>query len=268
MMRSLRAKPNVPDAETGILLIAHGTRDDRGIHEVRQLWQAVESRLGGGHVGRGFIEIAEPTIMAAVDDMVERGVRRIVMVPLLLFMAGHGRRDIPQAVSSARVRHPSVEFAVAPHLGAESGVLELSVRRISEALQSERLESSLAHLMVVGRGSSENGAKAAFFEFVESCRRKSGCATANGCFAAVAKPSIEQGVQAAIRSNAGWVVVLPHLLFRGRVLDDVRQRVQQATGAGLGARWILANHLGPHGLLAESVERTAIKTLNSLDVLT
>ena len=51
-------------------------------------------------------------------------------------------------------------------------------------------------------------------------------------------------------------MVQPHLLFRGALVDRVRDAVEvrQAMGA---QRWTLAEYLGPHDLLVEAVVNIA-----------
>ena len=74
---------------TGLLLVGHGTRDRIGLSEIGEFGAKVARRLRARPVELGFIELAEPTIGAALDRLVERGAARVCVVPLLLFAAGH-----------------------------------------------------------------------------------------------------------------------------------------------------------------------------------
>src|SRR5438132_806404 len=74
-------------------------------------------------VGCGFIELAQPDLDTAMDDLVAGGATSVVAVPLVLLGAGHLKNDGPNALHRARTRHPSVEFAYARDLGIHPLVL-------------------------------------------------------------------------------------------------------------------------------------------------
>ncbi|MEE3220587.1 MAG: CbiX/SirB N-terminal domain-containing protein, partial [Planctomycetota bacterium] len=86
----LSAAPN-----SGLLLVGHGTRSSRGRDELLTTANAVGSRMEIV-VEPAFLELTEPTIDDAVTRLADRGVRRMTVMPLLLFAAGHAKRDIPR----------------------------------------------------------------------------------------------------------------------------------------------------------------------------
>ena len=79
------------------------------------------------------------------------------------------------------------------------------------------------------------------------------------CFAAVAKPSLEEILPVVATAGFRRIVVQPHLLFRGRLLGDVREGVarfktrETAKEAQHQTEWVTVGPLGPEAELAEAV---------------
>ncbi|HEV3024163.1 MAG TPA: CbiX/SirB N-terminal domain-containing protein, partial [Pirellulales bacterium] len=155
------------DSGTGLLIVAHGTRDPQGLTEFQGVVDAVAGRLERSVVEGGFLELAEPNIATAVARSVERGAHRhLDVVPLVLFAAGHAKSDIPRAVASAAAGHSGLTTRMLPHLGCHDRILELSALRYREALAPRPpVPSDETLLLMVGRGShdpSANGEMARF----------------------------------------------------------------------------------------------------------
>ncbi|HEY1068814.1 MAG TPA: CbiX/SirB N-terminal domain-containing protein, partial [Pirellulales bacterium] len=72
-------------------------------------------------------------------------------------------------------------------------------------------------------------------------------------FVAAAEPNYRAALAAAAKSSAKRIVVQPHLLFHGRVFDEVREEVCRASALGPEREWAIAEPLGPHELLAQAV---------------
>ena len=117
----------------GLLLVGHGTRDARGVSEFLSLADQVAGRLPNVFVRPGFLELAEPTIRDAVEAITSRGVDAIVVVPALLFAAGHAKRDIPQAMDELLAGGREIPHVQAQHLGTHEHLIALSRRRFQEA---------------------------------------------------------------------------------------------------------------------------------------
>jgi sirohydrochlorin ferrochelatase len=65
---------------------------------------------------------------------------------------------------------------------------------------------------------------------------------------------LAEGLKMAVRSRFRTIVVQPHLLFAGQVLDEIRRALAEvAAGEGAGKQWILTQHLGPSTMVAEAI---------------
>src|SRR6478609_2747211 len=157
---------NDSNATTGILLVGHGTRDETGTRQFLELVEALKERLAPAAVEAAFLELREPGIGLGVERLLGRGIERLVTVPLLLFAAGHIKRDVPGEVEKSLVTlgRSDIERVQAGHLGCHEALVELSRRRMEEVTEgwaktNPRLEmAGIGHpicLLLVARGSKD-----------------------------------------------------------------------------------------------------------------
>lgn len=248
--------------DLGLLLIGHGTRDAAGREEFLETVEKVRFRLPATRIEAAFLELCQPDIFTAVDRLVAAGVTRIVAEPVLLLAAGHARRDIPEALTSAAGRHEGVAIRQAPHLGRHPALVELSKQRFLEALDAtdegnEAARSNNAERRVgwvmVGRGSSDESALAEMRQFVELRLRETPVAHAVTCFLAMARPRLEDAVEQMAAADVTHVVVQPHLLFQGALMHRLRETIAAARQRHADKIWRLAEHLGPSPQVVETI---------------
>jgi sirohydrochlorin cobaltochelatase len=194
----------------------------------------------------------QPDVASGLNQLVLRGVQRVVVAPLLLFAAGHAKQDIPQAATTvaARLRVP---LLLAPPLGCHPLLLELSADRFREVASRVGVEPRAVHWLFVGRGSRSGGAEAEFHEFLTCRRRLIPVGASHAAFLALGQPHIQQVALQVARSPLNWVVVQPHLLFAGELLDRLERIVNEEDQAHERQRWLLAEHLGTDRRVALAV---------------
>lgn len=138
-----------------IILIAHGSRRQQANQEVETLAQRLAQRLKGdyGAVRPAFLELADPSIPAAIDQCVAEGARRLILLPYFLSEGRHVSEDIPALVAERRERYPAVEIRITSYLGqselvldALSGLLD-SCPAAAGAVDAEPAAAGLRELM-------------------------------------------------------------------------------------------------------------------------
>jgi sirohydrochlorin ferrochelatase len=118
-----------------LLLAAHGTRSPAGSATTRALAAAVAAARPDVPVALCFLDVAEPSLAAALDEHSDTDV---TVVPLLLSAGYHVTTDIPAVVAGrAKVR-------VARHLGPDPAVVHAVAARLSEAGGTGRGSTVLA----------------------------------------------------------------------------------------------------------------------------
>lgn len=235
---------------SGWLIVGHGTRERAGQDEfrdvVRQLAQRTKVPVSGA-----FLELAEPTIAQGLDDLTVQGVRRVVVVPLLLFAAGHAKEDVPAAVAQAAKPLGIEVVGQSAPLELHPKLLELSRVRFQEAA-GDQVDPAETLLLMVGRGGSDETAVAAMRLYAAVLSATLGVQFQTA-FVALAAPSVETSLSKIAGQGFRQVVVQPHLLFSGEVLHFLRRQVTLAAETHSHIKWVLASPLGTHPLLVEAI---------------
>ncbi len=120
---------------TAIILFAHGSAVPEANRQVTRLAEEV-SRGARCPVDCAFLEKAQPDLPAAGARAVEKGARRIVVIPYFLTMGVHVRNDLPLLIARQRALFPGVEILVGQSLQGYPGMAELILDRVREVLPS------------------------------------------------------------------------------------------------------------------------------------
>lgn len=252
-LRGAAANPTRERRE-GLLTVGHGTRDPRGLAEFLALVDTVADLCPEMAVEPCFLELAEPDIASGVERIAARGVRRLTVMPLLLFAAGHAKRDIPREIAQAAARHPELEIRQAGHLGCHEAVLALSEKRFQQAVSARApIKPDDTLLLLVGRGSRDPEATLEMVQFAGLCYQRRAVGRLEIAFLAMAEPSLEAALARAADLPYHQVIVQPHLLFHGELLDRLRVSVAATAGKPPRHEWTVTEPLEGGGDLAAAV---------------
>jgi sirohydrochlorin cobaltochelatase len=248
-------------AGSGVLVIGHGTADPVGAAETRQVAATVASLLPDMPVELGFLEVIAPTIDDAVGRLAARGCRRFMAAPLLLFAAGHAKRDVPEAVAAAAATR-GLGVRQTDAFGELGEIVELSRRRRREALAARApIPATDTVLVMIGRGSSDPAAVGQLRSFAEATLSPGAVDRPRRVelgFVAAARPRLDEAIAAACDPADRMVrriVVQPHLLFRGHVEDQVTEAVARGREQRPDVEWIQVARLGADPLVARALAR-------------
>jgi len=249
------ATANFPPGR-GILVVGHGTADSVGAEETRRVAEQVAELLPGVPVALGFLEVIGPTIGEALAVLAAAGCREVVTTPLLLFAAGHAKRDVPEAVAAAAAEGLAV--CQADPFGCHPDLLSLSRQRRREALAGAvAVPPEATVLVMVGRGSSDPTAVSQLDEFTTATLSpEPPLRRVLLGFVAAARPTLPEALAAAADpGDAGVrrILVQPHLLFRGHVEEQVAAAVAAGRQRHPGLEWVQVPRLGPDRLVARAL---------------
>jgi sirohydrochlorin cobaltochelatase len=240
--------------DVGLLLVGHGTRSERGRAEFLETAGLLRQWLPGTPIAPCFLELAEPTIDEGLALLVAQGCRRVVVMPLLLFAAGHAKDDIPRAVANAARAQRGLEVTFAEHLGCHQRLLRLSAQRFEETLRVAREVAARDTLwLMVGRGSRDADALAEMERFVQERLVWTPVGHVRVAYLAMAQPSLATILPQIADWRLPRVVVQPHLLFHGDLLDTVERQVGEIAAAWPDQQWLVAPQLGVADLLVEAI---------------
>ena len=257
-----------------ILVVGHGTRNPSGQRQLLDLVAQMQHKAPAIKIVGCFLELAEPSIDSAVEQLYEQGVRELLIVPVLLFTAAHALHDIPDAVSLAAARFGIRILGQTGALGTHPAVLGLSRTRSCEVTALQSGEScpagacarvqcasgkcegkSTSHgrigLAMAGRGTSDLAAIAHMRKFTELAVGQLSVVCHQTGFFAGANPDVDGLLEQASTWDCDTVLVQPHLLFEGELIEKLRSKVLQCQMRFPNRNWLIARTLGADPRLAD-----------------
>jgi len=227
-------------SRAGLLLVGHGSRDPATRLEHDALEAKLSEEFPDCTVASGFIELSEPPLLEALSQLA-RECERVVVVPLLLFTGGHMQRDVPKAIAEVQRLCPNTEFAVTAPFGTSNTTLQLASTRLSEAMAS----ASTGTVLLIGRGAAEEEAQREFQRVLRALEAKYPAWQFDVAYCGVQEPDVPTALRQLAATSVGRVVVLPYLLFTGRLLQSITHAVSQARAEHPNTDFVLCSHLGP-----------------------
>lgn len=246
---------------TAVLVVGHGSQEARANEAfegfVRAYAAHIGARAGAPQVAYGYVELARPGLDDALAVLAARH-RRVIVVPLFLFLVGHTKNDVPLALARARRAFPTVDFVSTRELGIHQVLLEVAFDRAAAAMPVDADAAGRTVVVVVGRGSSDPDANGDFYKVARLFGEGRGFASVLPCFIGIAPPLVPETLELVARLRPERVVVVPYFLFDGRLGDKLRGQVEELRQRFPWIRAAVAETLGPdHRLFAVIDERIA-----------
>ena len=124
--------------QTAIIIVDHGSRREESNQMLEELTSHFAQRFSERYdiVEPAHMELAEPSIATAYAKCVERGAKRIVVVPFFLGPGKHWTQDIPRLTADAAAQFPETTYHVSPTLGIDDLILDLLDKRAAGCEQN------------------------------------------------------------------------------------------------------------------------------------
>ncbi|NLS96570.1 MAG: sirohydrochlorin chelatase [Planctomycetaceae bacterium] len=246
-------------AETGILVVGHGSRDPGSNLPLPGLCREVALRLRGTPVQPCYLELARPTIDEGLTALSRRGVTRTIVVPLLLTAGRHVRFDIPSEVGRSLARLSNMLVCFTAHLGSHPQLVSIANSRLAETLDGRPARLSHTKYVLVARGSRDPLVRGEVSRWAASRRFEDREADFLPCFLSLTQPTLDDGLQRAMADLPARIVVQPHLLYPGRLLSQIRSRVERLGKQFPHIEWVSVGALGPDPRLVDCVLDLAVQ---------
>ncbi|MBT7943390.1 MAG: sirohydrochlorin chelatase, partial [Alphaproteobacteria bacterium] len=239
---------------TAVMICGHGSRDDGAIEQFNKLAGHLSARLPEFDVESGFLEFATPVIRTGLDKLKERGAKRIVCLPGMLFAAGHVKNDLPSEVNNFGAENPDIEMIYASDLGIDKRLLEAAKQRIEEAEQSApgNITREDTLLMVVGRGTNDPDANSNVCKVARMLWEGMGFGWAEVSYSGVAFPLVDAGMERAVKLGYKRIITFPYFLFTGILVGRIYDWADAAAVANPDIEFINASYLNDHDLLIDT----------------
>ena len=245
---------------THILLAAHGSRDEVANAEFVKLAHMYRERARSKkiEVEFGFLSKAQPDLRNVLARLATAG-RKVVVVPVFLSSAGHVKRDLPRILLEIRTRFAGSTLLLTAPFGADEVLVESALARASTL---PCVVPRKAALVLLSRGSSDPDARIEPETLVSRLRRRSSYGQVRLAFCDAAAPQLTEALQDLWTDGANEILVVPHLLFPGLLIQKARRDVAEFQKLRSEARVHLASHIGPDARLLDLIDRRIIEGLD------
>jgi sirohydrochlorin cobaltochelatase len=117
--------------------------------------------------------------------------------------------------------------------------VELSIRRINEALLGRSPSLARRVCVLVGRGSHDESATAEMYEFARLREQNDDAMKTEVAFLAMARPLLEEQLLKVAGQGYRHVIVQPHFLFHGELVDSITRQVAHMAAQHPEQEWIM-----------------------------
>lgn len=247
----------VPAGRQSVLLVAHGTRDPDGAAEARAFADLLAARIGAGlPLTLCFLELTDPPILDTINALARDGVGELIVLPLMLFGAGHVKNDVPAALALARSRLPELRVRYGAPLGVQPEMLAVIDERLAAVEQdAPPVPAERTAILLVERGSTDPDANAEVFQLGRLLWEGRGYGWVEACFVGITRPNLAEGLARCAALGAERIIVLPYFLFTGVLVRRISQTVAEISRQYPGVDVRVAGHLGAHPRLLDLAAR-------------
>ena len=233
------AGPGPSGGTVPAVLVAHGSADPRAAQATEALARAVGAARPGLPVVASYLDHREPRPGEALADLAAAGHRQVVLVPLLLTAAYHGRIDIPRAVAAARTAGLDIPVRVAEVLGPTArGVDPLLLaglrRRLAEADRSGSGRASVDAVVLAAAGTRDAVARRTVDEVAGALGAELGVPVMAG-YASAAPPTAGAAVARLRAHGAQRVGVAAYFLAPGQLYATAMASAREAGAVAFAA---------------------------------
>lgn len=244
--------------DTGIMICGHGSRNQNAAKEFATLSQGLKERYPQYAIEYGYLEFCNPVIHSGLDRLKERGIKRVLAVPGMLFAAGHAKNDIPSVLNTYQAANPEMSIEYGSELGVDLKMIKAASQRIEEAIvEADKGEAVSLHetlLMVVGRGASDPDANSNVSKIMRMLWEGMGFGWAETCYSGVTFPLVESGLEHAAKLGYKRIIVFPYFLFTGVLIKRIFSYTDDVASRHPNIEFVKAGYLSNHPLVLDTFE--------------
>lgn len=241
-------------SEFSVLLVGHGSRDAVAANEFFDFARAYQNHSGwnSSAIECAFLELSEPSIPKTLQRIASKGIKKILVMPYLLFRAGHVKEEIPEILREFSKAHPEIEIQYGNSLWPHKNLIELGRERILETIRSFSASAQGEFdVLVVGRGATDSEAIGQFVGAMQELRGGIPCRNFRHCFIALAEPKYTATLFEILENGTRNLIIFPFYLFTGILVKRIESQIKEAEKKYPGAKIHLAPYFGAHPLMFE-----------------
>ncbi len=255
----------------GVMICGHGSRSQPAVAEFATVATALATRFPDWPVEYGYLEFANPVIRDGLDRLREKGARRILAVPGMLFAAGHAKNDIPSVLNTYAAAH-----GIPNDYGRELGIDPKMIRAAGDRIRSALEEADRTYgprpvsetcLVVIGRGASDPDANSNVSKITRLLWEGFGFGWAETGYSGVTFPLVEPCLDRVARLGFKRVIVFPYFLFTGILIDRIYGFTDAVAASHPGIEWMKAPYLNDHPLVVDTLAERVHEILQGQNLM-
>ena len=231
-------------------MLGHGSRrgkdTDIGLQEV--VYRLHKRLNNGSKIKLAGFEFTQPTLKDAVLGLAGEVSRSIVVLPFFLFEGKHIKIEIPEQLEQLQSLIPDIPLIYTRPLGVDSRLIQIVTERVNGIVNfGTELKAKSKGIVLVVRGSRP------LYDSGENLHRLvagiediyHGQVCVEPAQAQFGFPTIEAAIALMAKGQIEVVVVVPYLLFPGKVLNDnIQPAIERAKTTHSHIQFLLTDTLG------------------------
>jgi sirohydrochlorin cobaltochelatase len=211
---------------TALLLgVAHGSKDPESQEVVRALLDGAASQRPGLEVADAYVDNASPSVRSRLQELADRGVDDVVVLPLLLTPASHSKTDVAASVQAGRLAHPGMRLRYGRPLGPHPVLVDVLAHRLEEAGAGPD-----EPVVVVAGGALDPDANAQVAATARLLWEGRGWPSVDIAFASTTRPTVPEALERLRSLGHRRVAVARYFLGPGRLPRLVERQAQEVEG--------------------------------------
>lgn len=118
----------------GILILAHGSREKETEATLSKITEMTKAQLNDVIIETAYLQFSEVNLEKGLDNLIEKEVTEIKVIPYFLFSGVHIREDIPKEIQEYLENKENVKITMGNTLGEDSRLADILADRIREAI--------------------------------------------------------------------------------------------------------------------------------------
>lgn len=117
--------------KSAVLLVGHGSRRREANEALQYLQTLVQKQQPEQLLAHSFLQLAQPDVHSVIAQLAERGMEKVIIVPVFLYEGVHIKEDFPEILAAAAEKYPQLQLSLAPILGIDERMAEIIGDRIA-----------------------------------------------------------------------------------------------------------------------------------------
>lgn len=110
-----------------LIILAHGSRRQESNFEIKNLTESVKKISMNEYelIEYAYLELAEPSLLQSIDDLINNGASKITVLPYFLNSGKHVTKNIPDIIETAIEKYPNCKISLSSIIGMSEDMPKL-----------------------------------------------------------------------------------------------------------------------------------------------